>query len=102
MLPSELIVPTCGVVISKQGDAEIICSEFAVDMTTIVDPDDHTKVTAILLTCAKHSQDLEDGKPLVFVSEDAEGNPTDERLAVQFTSNEVTMKKEEGNTYVTE
>ncbi len=91
MLP-EQPKPTCGVVIEKQGDLEVICPELAVDMTSIVDPDNQARVTAVLLTCEKHSKDLEEGKSLIFVAEDKEGKPT-ERIAVNF----VVEHKEESN-----
>jgi hypothetical protein len=63
--------PTCGVVIekSKGQDQEKICSEFAADQVTLVDPDDQTRVTAILLVCQKHSKELNDGKSLIFLSD---------------------------------
>jgi hypothetical protein len=76
--------PTCGAVV-KRVFKENVCAEPAVDMMTLLDVDDRTIVKGILLTCEKHSKDLEKGKKLIFVAEDKEGKPT-ERIAVQFHS----------------
>jgi len=57
----------------------MICTEFAADQVTLVDPDDQTRVSAILLVCPKHSKELDEGKSLIFLSD----NQVD-HIAVQF------------------
>jgi hypothetical protein len=73
--------PTCGAVVIR-GFKKQVCSEPAVDMMTALDVDDQTIVRAILLTCEKHSKDLEKGKKLIFI-EEGDGKPA-ERIAVRF------------------
>ena len=77
-------IPTCGAVINRIFK-EKACAAPAVDMVTLLDVDDRTIVKGVLLTCEKHSKDLEKGKKLIFVAEDKDGKPT-ERVAIQFRS----------------
>ena len=73
-------VPTCGVVIHQEQLKETICPEAAVDQVTLADPDDHTRVSAILLVCPKHSKALDEGHELMFLAD----NGVD-HIAVQFS-----------------
>lgn len=79
--PTDIPRPTCGVVIQKEGEQEKICPAFASDQVTLVDPDDQTRVTALLLVCPKHSKDLDEGKSLIFLADDGE------HIGVQFSIN---------------
>ena len=81
--------PTCGVVIEKNGDNEKKCPNVAADQVTIVDPETRSRVSAILLVCEKHSKDLDDGKMLIFMAEDQNGQPTGERISVQYSKEEI-------------
>jgi len=73
--PGEL--PRCGVVVGKAGSTESFCKEVAQDLISIVDPNEQTRVTAIVLMCARHSQEFDEGKPLIFQAESGD------RIAVQ-------------------
>jgi hypothetical protein len=64
--------PTCGVVIEKNDEEEKVCGETATQLVTMVDPETHTKITAILLVCDRHDKELEAGKSLIFLAEDGE------------------------------
>jgi hypothetical protein len=75
--------PTCGAIV-KRLFTEKVCAEPAVDMTTLLDPDNRTTVQGILLTCEKHSKDLEKGKKVIFFAEAKDGKPN-ERVAIQFS-----------------
>jgi hypothetical protein len=77
--PSKIVLPTCGVVIEKNDEKETVCSETAADVVFMVDPDDRATLTAMLLVCAHHSQELDEGKALVFVADNQE-----DRLLVQY------------------
>jgi hypothetical protein len=75
--------PTCGVVVEKDPETqeEKVCGEPATQMVSMVDPETKTKVTAILLVCDRHDHELEEGKSLIFLSDDG----TD-HIAVQYKS----------------
>jgi hypothetical protein len=77
-------VPTCGVVVTKKiGDEdEVVCGEPAISLMSIVDPDEQSRVTAVVLTCERHEKDMQDGKVLIFKSEDGE------HIAIQTTIEE--------------
>jgi hypothetical protein len=62
--------PTCGVVVEKEGDQEKVCGAPASQLVSMVDPETKTKVSAILLVCDRHDQELEQGKSLIFLSDD--------------------------------
>ena len=49
---------------------ERVCGEHASQLVTMVDPETKTKVTAILLVCDRHDKELEEGKSLIFLSDD--------------------------------
>lgn len=63
--------PTCGVVIQKEvGDQkEIVCSERAISLMSIVNQDNPAQVIAVVLTCEKHDLEMSNGKVLIFVAE---------------------------------
>jgi len=88
-MDTEIEIPrlTCGVVVEKSELEEIICSEFAMDQVTLVDPDEQTRVSEILFVCSKHSKLLDEGNSLIFLS-----NNGVDHIAVQFSIN-----KEEEN-----
>lgn len=62
--------PTCGVIVSKEGEVEKVCGEKATQVVSLVDPETQTQVTAMLLVCDRHDHDLEGGKELIFLSDD--------------------------------
>jgi hypothetical protein len=64
--------PTCGVVVEKDPETqeERVCGAEAAQLVTMVDPETKTKVTAILLVCHRHDEELEAGKTLIFLSDD--------------------------------
>lgn len=66
-LPSN---PTCGVIVSKSGEDEVVCGLPASQLVSMVDPETKSKVSAILLVCEKHDKELEAGKELIFLSDD--------------------------------
>jgi hypothetical protein len=70
--------PTCNIVIEKSGEEEKVCGSPAAQMVTLVDPNDQSRVLAVVLLCEKHDQDFENYKSMIAVSE----NGTD-RIAVQ-------------------
>ena len=76
-------LPTCNIVIEKSGEEEIVCNSPATQMISLVDPDDQSKIMAVVLVCEKHDQALENGKALIVVSEDRS-----ERIIVQYKSKE--------------
>jgi hypothetical protein len=82
MQKSDQSKPTCGAVV-KHIFKKRVCAEPAVDVMTLLDVDDQTVVKAVLLTCEKHSKDLESGKKLIFIAEEKDGKPV-ERIAVRF------------------
>jgi len=65
-------LPTCGVVIEKNDDGEKTCGEVGSHAVFMVDPETRSRVTAILVVCPRHDQELEDGKELIFVAENRE------------------------------
>jgi hypothetical protein len=75
--------PTCGVIVEKDPDTqeEKVCGAPATQLVSMVDPETKTKVTAILLVCDRHDKELEEGKSLIFLSDDG----TD-HIAVQYKS----------------
>lgn len=70
--------PRCGVVIRKDEQGEELCTLPAADLTSIVNPDEPSQVTAVVLSCKQHSEELEKGKLLMFKSESGD------YIAVQF------------------
>ena len=63
-------LPKCGAIVEKSEDVELVCPDDAVDLVSVTNPDNHAQVTAVLLMCAKHSQDFDEGKLLMFKAED--------------------------------
>ena len=84
MEKSDQSKPTCGVII-KRGFKDDVCTVPAVDLVTLVDPEDRTTIKATLLVCEKHSKDLDNGKKLIFIAEGKDGKPA-ERISIQFGS----------------
>lgn len=76
--------PTCGVVIEKDKETqeEKVCGAPATQLVSMVDPETKTKVSAILLVCDRHDKELEEGKSLIFLSDDGE------HLGVQYKTKE--------------
>lgn len=62
--------PTCGVVVEKHDDVEIVCPSPANKMVNVTNPDNPDQVYAVVLVCDKHDQDMTNGKSLILVSED--------------------------------
>ena len=62
--------PTCGVVVSKNDEGEVICGQPGSHAVFMVDPETKSQVTAILVVCDKHDQDMDAGKELIFISDD--------------------------------
>jgi hypothetical protein len=78
--------PTCNIVVEKQGDDEKVCGQVATQMVNLADPDNTSRILAVVLVCDKHDHDLEEGKSLIAVAENGE------RIGVQYKT-----KKEESN-----
>ena len=76
-------IPRCGVVIGKVEKVDVVCPDKAVDMVTIVTGD---IPTAVVLVCPRHSQMLDDGKELMFATDDPA-----EHILVQFTKGETNV-----------
>lgn len=72
--------PTCNIVVEKQGDVEKTCGQVATQMVNLADPDDRTRILAVVLVCDKHDKDLEAGKSLIAVAENGE------RIGVQYSN----------------
>lgn len=70
--------PICNIVIEKEGEKEIVCGQVATQMVNLADPDNHSRILAVVLVCDKHDKDLESGKSLIAVAENGE------RLGVQY------------------
>ena len=82
MLPihsDEVGNPACNIVVEKEGEAEKICGQPATQMVTLVNPEDQSRVLAIVLVCDLHDHALESGKALIAVSENGE-----DRIGVQY------------------
>ena len=75
-------VPHCGVVIEKSEMGEVLCQSPAIDLTSVVNPDDQAQVMAVVLCCEKHSRDLSEGKLLMFKSE------SNDYIAIQYQMKE--------------
>lgn len=75
--------PICGVIVEKdlETQEEKVCGEPATQLVSMVDPETKSIVSAILLVCDKHDHELEEGKALIFLSDDG----TD-HIAVQYRS----------------
>lgn len=67
--PTPIVAPTCGVVIEKNGEGEKKCALPGSQVVYMVDPDEQTRVTAMLVVCDMHDAELESGKELIFVSD---------------------------------
>jgi hypothetical protein len=76
-------VPTCGVIVEKDLDTqeEKVCGAPATQLVSMVDPETRTIVTAVLLLCDRHDKEMEEGKPLIFPSDDGTS-----RMAVQYAN----------------
>jgi len=61
--------PTCGVVIEKNEEGEKKCTLPGSQVVYMTDPDEPTRVTAMLIVCDKHDAELEAGKELIFVAD---------------------------------
>jgi hypothetical protein len=70
--------PKCNIVIEKQGEDEKVCGQAATQMVNMADPDDTSRILAVILVCDKHDHDLEEGKPLIAVADNGE------RIAIQY------------------
>jgi hypothetical protein len=78
--------PTCGVVTSKSGDDETICSSPASVLLSITNPDVPSQVTSVVLLCTTHDNTWELGQMMIVKGED------DIRIAIQ---NNIKIKPEE-------
>jgi hypothetical protein len=66
-------VPKCGVIIRKNpGDIGIACPEDAKYVIQIADPDDHVRITGILLLCERHAAKFDGGQTLLTRGPDGE------------------------------
>ena len=76
--------PTCNIVIEKQEgeEEEKVCGLPVTQIVNMVDPDDMTRILAVVLLCDVHDKALENGKSLIAVSEDGE------HLGVQYKQKE--------------
>jgi hypothetical protein len=77
--------PTCGAVISKQGDQEIVCGLPATQLINMADPEDTSRIMATVLVCDEHDQALDRGETLIFVSGDGQ-----DRIAIEYKTKEET------------
>jgi hypothetical protein len=80
---SPIDAPGCGVVVSKGEQGDVICPDKASDMVTIVTED---IPTAVVLVCPRHSAMLDDGKELMFATDDPA-----EHILVQFVKGETNV-----------
>ena len=77
-------IPTCGVVIRKEGDREEVCTNPASTLYSITNPDDNSQVQSVVLVCKVHDQSLEEGHPHIVVSDDGK-----DRIAIQLNQEEI-------------
>ena len=75
--------PTCGVVVEKalETQEEKVCGEPATQLVSMVDPEIKSQIIAILLLCDRHDKELDEGKSLIFLSDDGS-----DHIAVAYRS----------------
>lgn len=64
--------PICNVVIEKEGEVEKVCGQVATQLVSLSDPDDLTRILAVVLLCDKHDKDFDEGKSLIAAGENGE------------------------------
>jgi hypothetical protein len=72
MQPNDPNWPTCGIVIEKDGEHEVICPNPASQMVNLANPDNHSQIYAVVLVCDKHDEDLENGKALIAAADNGD------------------------------